>query len=170
MKVFATAAVLASALLLSACGFRPLYGMNGAEPGAQALFSSIYVETDDTELVGYELRNAIMDLMHCTNDPRAAKYRLRFTVRQTREGVTIAPDAAITRYDYTLNVNYTLEDAHSGAVITKGTESTLSAFDVVSSPYSTLVAQQSAQKTASQDVASRLQIDLAVYFNQHAQR
>jgi hypothetical protein len=32
------------------------------------------------------------------------------------------------------------------------------------------VAQQSAQKTASQDVAARLQIDLAIYFNQHPQR
>jgi LPS-assembly lipoprotein len=170
MKVFATVAVLASALLLSGCGFRPLYGMEGAEPGAQALFSSIYVETDDTELVGYEMRNAIMDLMHCTNDPRAARYRLKFTVRQTREGVTIAPDAAITRYDYTLNVKYSLENAKTGAVITSGTESTLSAFDVVSSPYSTMVAQQSAQKTASQDVAQRLQIDLAVYFDQHPQR
>lgn len=170
MKILAPIALLSTALLLSGCGFRPLYGTSGAEPGAQALFSSIYVETDDTELVGYELRNAVMDLMHCTNDPHAARYRLRFTVRQTREGVTIAPDAAITRYDYTLNVNYTLEDAKTGAVITKGTESTLSAFDVVSSPYSTLVAQQSAQKSASQDAASRLQIDLAVYFDQHPQR
>jgi LPS-assembly lipoprotein len=169
MKFLAPIAALALALLLGACDFRPLYGMNGAEPGAQRLFSSIYVETDDTEIVGYELRNAVMDLMHCTNDPRAARYRLRFTVRQTRQGVTIAPDAAITRYDYTLNVKYTLENAKTGAQITSGTESSLSAFDVVSSPYSTLVAQQSAQKTASQDVASRLQIYLAIYFNQHPQ-
>lgn len=169
MKFLAPFAALACALLLSACGFRPLYGMNGAEPGAQRLFSSIYVENDDTETVGYELRNAIMDLMHCTSDPRAARYRLHFSVRQTREGVTIAPDAAITRYDYTLNVKYTLEDAKTGKEITSGTESTLSAYDVVSSPYSTLVAQQSAQKTASQDVAQRLQIDLAIYFNQHPQ-
>lgn len=169
MKFVAPSAALACALLLSACGFRPLYGMNGAEPGAQRLFSSIYVDTDDTEIVGYELRNAVMDLMHCTNDPRAARYRLKFSVRQTREGVTIAPDAAITRYDYTLNVKYTLEDAKTGKEITSGTESTLSAYDVVSSPYSTLVAQQSAQKTASQDVAQRLQIDLAIYFNQHPQ-
>lgn len=169
MKFLAPFAMLACALLLSACGFRPLYGMNGAEPGAQRLFSSIYVDTDDTEIVGYELRNAVMDLMHCTNDPRAARYRLKFSVRQTREGVTIAPDAAITRYDYTLNVKYTLEDAKTGKEITSGTESTLSAYDVVSSPYSTLVAQQSAQKTASQDVAQRLQIDLAIYFNQHPQ-
>lgn len=169
MKFLAPIAALALALLLAACGFRPLYGMHGAEPGAQALFSSIYVDTDDTEIVGYELRNAIMDLMHCTNDPRAAKYRLKFTVRQTREGVTIAPDAAITRYNYTLNINYELMDAKTGAVITKGTESSLSAFDVVSSPYSTLVGQQGTQKSSSQDVASRLQIDLAVYFDQHPQ-
>jgi LPS-assembly lipoprotein len=167
MKFLAPAAALTLALMLGACGFRPLYGMNGAEPGAQALFSSIYVETDDTETVGYELRNAVMDLMHCTNDPRTARYRLRFSVRQAREGVTIAPDAAITRYDYTLNVKYTLEDAKTGKEITSGTESSLSAFDVVSSPYSTLVAQQGAQKSTSQDIAARLQIDLAVYFDQH---
>jgi LPS-assembly lipoprotein len=159
--------IAAAALVLCGCGFRPLYGTYGADPGARALFASIYVEPDDVELVGYELRNDVMDLMGCTNDARAARYRLKFAIRQTREGVSIAPDAAITRYDYTLTVNYTLSDAKTGAVITKGVESTLSAFNVVSSPYSTLTAQQATQKSAAQDVADHLQIDLAVFFMQH---
>ena len=169
MRIFAPIAALALALALSACGFRPLYATNGAEPGPMAQMAAIYVETDDTEIVGYELRNAIIDLLQSTNDPRAAKYKLHFTARQTREGVINAPDAAITRYDYTLTVKYELTNAKTGAVVTSGTESTLSAFDVVSSPYSTMVAQQSAQKTSSQDIASHIQLDLAVYFNQHPQ-
>lgn len=154
---------------LCACSFRPLYGTRGANPGAQALFSSIYVETDDTELVGYELRNAVMELMRCSDDARTAKYRLHFAVKQTREGVSIEPDAAITRYNYTLAVTYTLSDAKTAKVIAKGVENEITGFDVVSSPYSTLVGQQDAQKRSARDIAQRLQIDLAVFFAQHPQ-
>jgi LPS-assembly lipoprotein len=167
MKLVPLLIVPAMALALSACGFRPLYAVNDAGSGTMRTFSAIYVQSDDTETVGYELRNSLIDLLHATNDPKAARYLLRFTVRQTREGVTIAPDAAITRYDYNLNAKYALSDAKTGKVVTSGTESSLSAFDVVTSPYSTMVAQQNAQKSSSRDVAQRIQIDLAVYFDRH---
>jgi LPS-assembly lipoprotein len=170
MKLLPLMVVLPLALASSACGFRPLYASNGTSGGTMGTFSTIYVDSDDTEIVGYELRNALIDALQATNDPRAARYKLHYTLRQAREGVTIAPDAAITRYDYNLIVKYSLLDAKTGNAVTSGTESTLTAFDVVSSPYSTLVAQQSAQKTASQDVATRIQIDLAVYFDKHPQR
>jgi LPS-assembly lipoprotein len=47
-------------------------------------------------------------------------------------------------------------------------ETTLSEYDVVSSPYSTLVAQQAAQQRATEDVANRIRVDLAVYFHNRA--
>jgi LPS-assembly lipoprotein len=49
--------------------------------------------------------------------------------------------------------------------VTKGTESTVSGYDVVASPYATLVAQQDAQKLGARDIADRIRIDLGVYFS-----
>ncbi|MBI3676345.1 MAG: hypothetical protein HY243_06975 [Proteobacteria bacterium] len=160
------------ALALSACGFRPLYGRFGADPGAQQIFASVYVEPIDLERVGYDLRNSMIDLLEARATPESATYRLQIALQEKREGAALQNqvvgglnETTITRYNYTLTANYTLTDA-KGTLVTKGVESTLSAYDVVSSPYATLIAQQDAQKRAADDIAYRLRTDLGVFFAQ----
>ena len=72
-------------------------------------------------------------------------------------------DATISRYNDTLTVNYILSDAKGGEV-THGTQTSLAAYNVVTSPYSTLSAQQGADQRAAQDIAERIRIDLAAFF------
>ena len=55
----------------------------------------------------------------------------------------------------------------SGNVLTTGSQTELSAYNVVQSPYATLVAQQDSSKRAAQDMAERIQLDLGVWFRQH---
>ncbi len=74
-------------------------------------------------------------------------------------------DAAITRYNDTLSISYELTDK-KGTVITKGAETGLSAYNVVTSPYATLIAQRDADTNAAVDIAYRIRTDLAVYFAQ----
>ena len=165
---------LAPVLLLSGCGFRPLYGSYGANPGAQRIFTSIYVPPIPTERVGYQLRNSLMDLLQASPSPSGAIYQLNIDLHETREGVAVDPNASITRYNYTLLVHYVLIDIRTTKVITKGTQSTLSAYDVMpsssTSAYSTLMARQDAQKRAAEDIAYRIRLDLGVYFAQNAPR
>ena len=52
-------------------------------------------------------------------------------------------------------------------MLTTGTQSELSAYNVVVSPYATLVAEQDASKRAAQEVAERIHLDLGVYFVKH---
>ena len=75
-------------------------------------------------------------------------------------------DATITRYNNTLEARYTLSDAR-GNVLTTGSQTELSAYNVVVSPYATLVAEQDASKRAAQDMAERIHLDLGVWFRQH---
>jgi LPS-assembly lipoprotein len=77
---------------------------------------------------------------------------------------------AITRYNDRLNVAYELTDAATGAVITSGVETGLSAYNVLSSPYATLVVQQDAARRAADDIADRIRIDLAVFFSQKTEK
>jgi LPS-assembly lipoprotein len=174
MKPRAIRLVLAASLglALSACGFRPLYGRLGADPGAQQIFASVYVEPIDLERVGYELRNSMIDILEARATPQAATYRLQIVLQERQDGAAVQNqvvsglnETTITRYNYTLIANYALTDA-KGAVVTKGVESTLSAYNVVSSPYATLIAQQDAQKRAADDIAYRLRTDLGVFFAQ----
>ncbi|MDE2351706.1 MAG: hypothetical protein KGL66_07425 [Alphaproteobacteria bacterium] len=160
------------ALALSGCGFRPLYGSYGANPGAQRIFTSIYVRPIETERVGYQLRNSLMDLLQASASPANAVYQLNIDLQERREGVAVDPNASITRYNYTLMAKYVLIDLRTAKVITKGTQSTLSAYDVMpssaTSAYSTMMARQDAQKRAAEDIAARIRLDLGVFFAQHS--
>jgi len=163
MKALRLIVLCGCALALSACGFRPLYGTIGADPGAQAIFASIYVEPVDQERTGYELRNQLIDLLRAADRPAIAAYRLKVSLTETREGVALQNDATITRYDIAFKANYTLTDAKTN-VITKGLETTLESFDVANSPYASLTAQNDAERRAAADIAQHIRIDLGVHF------
>lgn len=164
--------VFGLALGLAACGFRPLYGRYGANPGAQRIFASIYVPPIENGRVGYQLRNSLIDLLQASQSSAGTTYRLDIRLRESRQGVAVQPNASITRYNYTLDADYTLTDTRTGKVVTSGTQSTLSAYNVMpsssTSAYSTLMARQNARKRAADDIAYRIRLDLGVFFSQRA--
>jgi LPS-assembly lipoprotein len=155
-------------LALSACGFRPLYGSYGADPGGQRVFASIYVAPIELERAGYELRNSLIDILEASGEPQNAIYQLNVKLKENSEGIALNSTGSTTRYNYTLTAQYELIDARKGVVMISGDESTLSAYNVVTSPYATLVAQHDAQKRAATDIAERLRLDLGVYFARRA--
>jgi LPS-assembly lipoprotein len=183
---------VAATLALGGCGFHPLYGTIGSSPGAQVMFGSIYVPPIELENAGYELRNDLADLMQAKVRPDATTlYELHVTLAEHRQPIAIQnvvvpvnPQATctqassessqclkevdITRYNYLLVANYQLVDRKTQKVLTKGTENSLSAYDVVASPYATLVAQQDVQARTAQDIAQHLRIRLGIYFAQQA--
>jgi LPS-assembly lipoprotein len=155
---------------LGGCGFHPLYANYGPERGGQQIFHSIYVEPIDGEVAGYEMRNSLIDLLHGASKPEQAEYRLSITIRQIAQGIAIQNDASITRYNFSLQADYNLTNRKTGKSIKAGSESTIAPYDVVASPYATEVAEHNAQKSGAHDLASRIQVELAVYFAHDAAR
>lgn len=158
------ALTLVFGMLLGGCGFHPLYGgMNGA---MSETLSSIYVEPVP-ERIGYELRNTMIDLLDGPGTASGASYRLKLALSETTQGIALQNDATITRYNDTLTVTYELSDM-AGHIVTRGTETGLSAYNVLPSApnanYGTLAAQQDADKRAAQDIAERIKFDLNVFF------
>jgi LPS-assembly lipoprotein len=168
MRHARAALAFALASLAGGCGFHPLYGDTGATAETAGKLTEIYVDPIPDNKLGYELRNELIDLFDASGDPSKDAYRLRVTLSTKSEGVAIQNDAAITRFNDTLTVTYSLTDA-KGEVMTHGIETGLSAYNVVTSPYATLTAQQSADKNAAVDIAYRIRTELAVYFAQTAQ-
>jgi LPS-assembly lipoprotein len=151
--------IIALCAMLAGCGFHPMYG-----PSLSPQLASIYVEPI-AERDGYELRNTLIDLLGSNGETRGKRYRLAITLRESNQGVALRNDAAITRYNDTLAASFVLTDM-SGATVTEGTQSGLTAYNVTSSPYATLAAQQDADKRAAQDIAERIRLDLAAFFRQ----
>jgi len=158
------ALTLVFGMLLGGCGFHPLYG--GMNSAMSQTLSSIYVEPVP-ERIGYELRNTMIDLLDGPCTASGASYRLKLALSETTQGIALQNDATITRYNDTLTVTYELSDM-AGHVVTKGTETGLSAYNVLPSApnanYGTLAAQQDADKRAAQDIAERIKFDLNVFF------
>jgi LPS-assembly lipoprotein len=162
-------AALTLALLTTGCGFHPLYGDTGDTAANADKLASVFVDPIGKDKLGYELRNTLIDLFNSSGRLEGNAYRLHVTLSEKSEGVAVENDAAITRYNDTLTVKYTLVDA-KGAKLTEGTETGLSAYNVVTSPYATLAAQKDADTRSAEDIAYRIRTDLAVYFSQDAKR
>jgi LPS-assembly lipoprotein len=168
MKKIETLVALGLAMFASGCGFHPLYGNSADTVATAGELASIYVDPIKAQgRVPYELRNTLIDLFDSSGRRSEGAYRLSVTFAQKSEGVAVQNDAAITRYNDTLTVRYTLTDK-KGTVLTQGTETGLSAYNVVQSPYATLVAQKDADTRSAEDIAYRIRTDLAVYFAREA--
>jgi LPS-assembly lipoprotein len=178
MKKAALLLGLVLAPLVAGCGFRPLYAVPNTPGGSmQASLRSIYVD-DVPERLGYQLRNRLIDAIDGKSEAAGARYHLKLTLttkseaigvqsQTTSEGIT---QTAITRYNDTLRCEYELVDPGTGAVLTRGIETGLSAYNVLNSPYATLAVQQDADRRAAEDIADRIRIDLAVWFAQQAKK
>jgi LPS-assembly lipoprotein len=161
------------AFFAGGCGFHPLYAVPGSPKGEmRRLLQSVYVEPAPDRL-GYELRNQIIDLIDGSARTTGAAYRLRLTLDEKQEAIGVQSQkvgtltqTTITRYNDKLSVEYELSDIKTGAVLAKGIETGLSSYNVLSSPYATLVAQQDADKRAADDIADRIRIALTAYFAQ----
>ncbi|MDE2182285.1 MAG: hypothetical protein KGJ78_04625 [Alphaproteobacteria bacterium] len=176
MRPLATAAAVMLAGFGAGCGFHPLYAIPNAPSGSmQRNLGSIYVEPVPDRL-GYELRNNLIDLLDAQPRPIGARYRLRVTLSEKSEAIGVqsqpAPggitQTAITRYNDTMTAEYELVDTATNTVVNRGVETGLSAYNVLASPYATLIGQQDADRHAADDMADRIRIDLAVYFAQGA--
>src|SRR3954463_12880519 len=154
-------AVIAVCLVLAGCAFRPMYARSSLSPQ----LASVYVEPI-AERDGYELRNRLIDLLQSDGEPAGKRYHLRILLNESSQGIALQNDATITRYNQSLEARYSLTDAQ-GNVLTSGVQSALSAYNVVQSPYATLVASQDSSKRAALDMAERIHLDLGAWFRRN---
>jgi LPS-assembly lipoprotein len=150
--------IVCACLAIAGCGFHPLYGGK-----LQPQLASIYVEPLEGR-DGYALRNQLIDLLGSDGREAGKIYHLALTLNQVSNGVTLQNDATITRYNDTITATYVLTDA-KGTEVTRGSQTSLSSFNVSSSPYSTLAAQQDSDRRAGDDLADRIRMDLGVFFS-----
>ncbi|HEX4272440.1 MAG TPA: LPS assembly lipoprotein LptE [Rhizomicrobium sp.] len=153
-------AVPALCLVLAGCGFHPMYGRTTG-PALASVFVEPVAERD-----GFELRNALIDALQSDGEEHGKAYHLKITLNENAQGIALQNDATITRYNNTLTAHYTLYDTQ-GKELTSGTQTQMSAYNVVQSPYATQVAAQDSSKRAAQDIAERIHLDLGVWFRQH---
>lgn len=161
-----TAIVLAAALLLAGCGFRPLYGTASLPEGATAAFASVRIDpivaTNDSDRIGFLLSDALDTALHAPGVKAEARYVLTLKLADERRGLGVQDDASITRYNYRLAAEWTLTPVGAEMPLASGTAQTTASYNVVDSQYSTLVARGDAEKRAAREIAEQIKLRVAV--------
>ena len=148
---------------LGGCGLRPLYAGGGSGAVASSL-SAVEVAPID-ERTGWLVRNALVDRL----SPRgAAQYRLELDLDDNIPSFGIRGDSAATRERRTIRARYRLVAVGTGQTVLDATAGADAGIDVVSSPYATVAAEESASERLAAVLADQIVARLGLYFRSGA--
>jgi LPS-assembly lipoprotein len=170
LSVFALLLLAGALLPLGGCGFRPLYGENGAAGGATTVNRLAEIEVVVAEnTIGRELKYDLLDSLSADgNTPVSPLYRLVLHPRGYTQNVAIQQDAAVTRANFVLVVPFVLNSTATGKPIFKSTARARSSYNRVESEFANLSASQDAQKRVAEAVAADIKTQVSVFFDRQA--
>ena len=162
MRIPALIAVLALAAFgLGGCGFTPLYAAPGVSPGLSA------IETIAPEgRAGALLRESLDDAL--ARDGSPAQWRLELTLKETRIPRGRRTDGVASRYEYVVVASWKLVSRADGSTATEGVSTAEVTFDRAEQPYAAIAAQQDAEQKVADELARKIQMDLAVWMLKRA--
>ncbi len=161
-RAILSAALLANLLIMTGCGFRPIYATNAdGSPPLNQLVAIRHVAAPDTvrSLIGDALHDRIL-----LKEGQNPKYDLYVKAKESAERLAVQIDATVTRYNYRLRAEYTLVNLEDGTR-RNGTATAVTSYNIVSSQYSTLYAERTAQEKASRLLAEEIERDLLIQFS-----
>ena len=92
------------------------------------------------------------------------KHVLTLDPTHFRSGFGVNSIDVSSRFDSTVRVNYTLAEAKTGSVLTKGSVTAVSTFGAPVDPYGLVAAEKSALQQTTKEAADRLLVKLASYY------
>ncbi len=144
---------------VSGCALRPLYAGGASGPVASTLAEISVAPIPDH--AGWLMRTALVDRIG--GEKKNAAYRLEVELDDAITGFGIRGDRSVTRERRTLRARYRLVQQSTGLVLLDATAGSDAGIDVVSSPYATVAAEQTALERLSRVVADQIVSRLALY-------
>lgn len=160
------AGFLLSFLLLTACGFSPIYGDHGAdEPAVTQALGGIYIESIPDQS-GQFLRNKLMDRFYYQGRPATPTSYLSVSVQTTETDLGIQKDATATRSRMDMTAKYTLRDTNKKALVS-GTAHSVASYSKLAAQYGTLATQRNANERALTEISEQIANHISLYFAEH---
>lgn len=154
------ALIIAALLLLSGCGFKPIYATaKGASPVGE-LVSVRQIAAPET-LAPY-VSDALAARL-AGPDGVTPRYQLDVEVREYAERLAVQIDATVTRYNYRIDARYQVTDSRTNRRF-RGKARAVTSYNIVSSQYSTLFAERTAIEKAARLLAEEIERDLLIRF------
>lgn len=155
-------------LLLSACGFSPVYGTyndSASKIKTSTFLSNIKIEPLP-DRKGQYLRNALIDRFYKNGYPKNPKYQLSIgTLNEKKTAFDITIESEATRYQLKISTNLNLKDLKTNNIILKRNIYSVSSYNVLTSEFTTRVSEQNAREAILNDLARQIEQQIALYLN-----
>lgn len=155
---------LAAALLLSACGFEPLYGDRSNAPNAAVVGMAETRIALIPDRIGQELRNNLLDRLTPRGQAAKPRYELVVSVGERRDNLGIARDDSATYGRLTITASFTLRDITDGRPVHTGQSRWTNGFTVVPSHFANIVSEQDARRRGLREISDDIRQQLGLYF------
>lgn len=164
IRAILTTCLLATPLILSACGMRPVYGTYAADPQMRAQLASVSIN-NIPDRMGQILRNHLIDTMYTNGYPGSnAQYHLNITnLREDKRDLSIEKDSSTTRTQIRVAANMALTDASGGVLMSRNLQA-ITSYNNLPSEYTTYVTAESVRDSATTDLAKQIVTALELYF------
>ena len=157
-------ALLTSLVILTGCGFTPMYAEKEDGQGLSAEFSNVVIAPIN-DRIGQVVQNHLKDRMNPYGSPATPEYLLRVTLKQAQEGFGFRTDESVTRESLTLTATYQLVDQKTGEVVLQDEVRAIQAYDVVQSDFANFSTQQDAEARTALQIAELVTARVGLYFN-----
>ncbi len=150
-------------VLVSACGFRPLYletrNFSVIEELALTKIQAI------ADRRGQIVRNALIDRMNPRGEPAHPKYRLTTSITESITELAVRRDDASTRANLTLNARFELYQEGIDEPILIGRVKSVNSHSISVAEVATLGAEKSARERGARDIAERMVLQIGAFFD-----
>lgn len=162
------ASLLLSVLLLTSCGFQPMYGshsMSAQNTEATKAMSDIQIAIiPDRD--GQMLRNELIDNLYPHGEPQNPRYTLSFSkLNITIRELDLTKSSEATRSQILASIGMTLTDSQTGEAILARSLRSITSYNILPSEFATNVTEDNARENAIKDLARQAQLQLSLYFN-----
>lgn len=160
-------------LLLSACGFSPMYGEYSPSSQAEAGNTAAHISLQQIEIDnipdrdGQILRNELIDRFNYQNGgPSNPRYRLVFrNLAAVVHELDLTKDSESTRAQMKVLGNFDLIDIATGQKVLSRDVSSVSSYNILSSEFATRVTEINARENAIKDVARQVELQISLFLN-----
>ena len=160
----------ASVLLLSGCGFQPVYGTHQAAPplstnqAAATALSQIDIAIIPDH-VGQILRNDLIDRLYRNGYPSNPIATLNIKkLEESKTELDLTKSSEATRSQLRIKTNMQLVDS-SGHILLNRDIQTITSYNVLGSEFATRVSEEDSRQSALNDLARQVELNLSLYYN-----
>lgn len=157
--------VPAAAIWLAACGFQPMYA--GGYKGAVLEEMNAISIDPIADRTGQELHNHLLDLLNPHGRPANPRFALKITLTESISNLAVRKSEIATRANLRISATYVLSNVDTRQTLTSGASTVVAGYDILSSSFSRLIAEDDARARVVRELAGEIQTRLAAYFRLH---